>query len=107
MSKHWHDAADCYSLALDWCPDDDSEKDNKAVYYCNRAACHLKLEEYDQTVEDCTLALEMKVNACVLINCNVLAVRNMRTASIANACTTALLYESEFSKACTGAAIVL
>eukprot|EP00953_Heterococcus_sp_UTEX-ZZ885_P013781 7858-Heterococcus_DN1.PRE.2 len=60
MSRHWHDAADCYSLALDWCPDDDSEKDTKAVYYCNRAACHLKLEEYDQTVEDCTLALEMK-----------------------------------------------
>src|SRR4051812_18957845 len=61
MAKQWEDALDCYSLALVWCPEDDSEKESRAVYFCNRAACNIKLQSYQEVVADCEKAIELKV----------------------------------------------
>lgn len=55
LQKEWQDAAECYTLAYEWCPEDDVE--DRAVYMCNRAACHLNLGEMEQVVQDCTAAL--------------------------------------------------
>ncbi|KAG5175470.1 hypothetical protein JKP88DRAFT_203585 [Tribonema minus] len=60
LAKQYLDAADCYTLALEFCPDDEGERENKAVYFSNRAACHLRLEDFQQVVNDCTEALTIK-----------------------------------------------
>jgi hypothetical protein len=36
----------------------------RSVYFSNRAACHLRLEDYDSAVEDCSNAIELD-DACV------------------------------------------
>jgi tetratricopeptide (TPR) repeat protein len=50
-------AIDRYSEALALCPIDD--KANAAIYYANRAACHLNRREYDRCVADCTASLAL------------------------------------------------
>lgn len=47
-----------------WCPEANARaptsSQERAVYHGNRAACYLKLEQYDAVVEDCTAALEVE-----------------------------------------------
>ena len=51
------DAALClYTKALDAAPASAAEK---GVYYCNRAACHTKLEEWRDAERDCSNALKV------------------------------------------------
>nr|CAB3267510.1 protein unc-45 homolog B-like [Phallusia mammillata] len=47
------EAAKCYSDAISQCED----KNEKLVYYKNRAACYLKLDRYQEAVDDSTKAL--------------------------------------------------
>jgi tetratricopeptide (TPR) repeat protein len=63
LDKQYLDAADCYTLALEFCPDaSEADKSNMAIYFSNRAACQLKLEDFAAVVSDCTQALELKAS---------------------------------------------
>ncbi|KAF0700135.1 Aste57867_9323 [Aphanomyces stellatus] len=53
------DAYDLYSKALRLCPSEDEYAYNKAVYFSNRAACLLHLGRPDESIEDCTMAIEL------------------------------------------------
>lgn len=44
-SGDFDEAADYYSMALEYCPEDEEHKQDRAVYLGNRAACHLQLKE--------------------------------------------------------------
>ncbi|PSN46108.1 Protein unc-45 B [Blattella germanica] len=55
----WDEAYKCYSKAIKLCKEDTSEK---AVYYKNRAAVHLKRNEYTEARDDCSAALEIVQN---------------------------------------------
>lgn len=50
--RKYDDAASCYSKAIIKNPD-------IALYFTNRALCHLKLLRYDQASQDCRRALEL------------------------------------------------
>lgn len=41
----FEEAIDCYSMALEHCPEDEAHKHDRAVYLGNRAACHLQLSD--------------------------------------------------------------
>ncbi|KAJ1638154.1 hypothetical protein T492DRAFT_947048 [Pavlovales sp. CCMP2436] len=53
----WQLALDAYTEALMWAPSDAEER---AVYFCNRAACFLKMEQWETAEGDCTAALEVQ-----------------------------------------------
>ncbi|CAM9579048.1 unnamed protein product, partial [Ectocarpus fasciculatus] len=55
----FEDAVDYYTMALHYCPEDEGHKKDRAVFLANRAQGHLRLEEYDTVVDDCTAALEL------------------------------------------------
>ena len=57
--EDWDEAIEQYTKAIDLAPDGCKEK---SVYYKNRAAAYLKLEEYKRTVLDCDLALDITPN---------------------------------------------
>ncbi|XP_014674279.1 PREDICTED: protein unc-45 homolog B-like [Priapulus caudatus] len=50
-------AAECYTAALKLCPA--SDKKDHAVFYKNRAACHLKLENWQKAADDATESIEI------------------------------------------------
>eukprot|EP00803_Ostreobium_quekettii_P006418 evm.model.scf_3710.1 EVM.evm.TU.scf_3710.1 scf_3710:4658-7154(+) len=52
----YEEAKACYSQALELAPDVCS---CRAVYYANRAACELKLEQHKDAAKDCTEALKL------------------------------------------------
>lgn len=59
----YESAISAYTEALDDLPDqgekeDKDTKDLKIVLYCNRAACNMKVKNYDQCIKDCDLALK-------------------------------------------------
>lgn len=56
--KDYDNAIQSYSNAIISCPQDDSNKENMAIFVGNRAACYYAMEEYQLTVEDCTLAIQ-------------------------------------------------
>ncbi len=62
--KTWRDAADMYTKAIHACPRGDEHAEELAVYFGNRAACSVQLEEYESAVEDCNVAIETKVENC-------------------------------------------
>ncbi len=62
--KAWRDAADMYTKAIHACPRSDGHAEERAVYFGNRAACAVQLEEYESAVEDCNAAIETKVQNC-------------------------------------------
>eukprot|EP00730_Choanoeca_flexa_P013349 TRINITY_DN5226_c0_g1_i1.p1 TRINITY_DN5226_c0_g1~~TRINITY_DN5226_c0_g1_i1.p1 ORF type:complete len:258 (+),score=66.32 TRINITY_DN5226_c0_g1_i1:75-848(+) len=45
-----------YTAALDVCP---ITEDVRSIYYNNRAACYLKMEQYEACVDDCSKAIEI------------------------------------------------
>ena len=57
-AKDFDEAIRCYSEALELAPpDDESFSYSMAVFYSNRAACHLQLQAWERAVDDCTAAL--------------------------------------------------
>lgn len=52
----YRDAAKCYTKALEICP---KARQERAVFLKNRAACWLKLEDYEKALADATSALEI------------------------------------------------
>ncbi|KAG7212653.1 hypothetical protein KM043_012936 [Ampulex compressa] len=54
--SNWLEALNCYTNALKLTYDENSEK---AVYYKNRAAVYLKLQEHEKVVDDCTKVLKI------------------------------------------------
>ncbi|CAB1312279.1 unnamed protein product [Coregonus sp. 'balchen'] len=52
LCRKYQEAATCYSKAINRNP-------SVAVYYTNRALCHLKLQQHDKALADCKHALEM------------------------------------------------
>jgi len=58
-AQRWEDALECYTKAIKLV---DEENKDKAVFLKNRAATHLKLEQYEDAVRDCTSALEICPN---------------------------------------------
>ena len=52
----WDDALDCYSQAIRNTKDDCEKQ--KAIYFKNRAACFLKMERFEDAVDDCNKSLE-------------------------------------------------
>lgn len=52
----WVEACECYTRAIQQTKEDTPEK---AVYYKNRAAVHLKKGEYTEARDDCTAALDI------------------------------------------------
>lgn len=56
---NWSEALDCYTNALKLTEEDNAEK---AVYYKNRAATYLKLQEYEKVIIDCNNALKICPN---------------------------------------------
>uniref|UniRef100_A0ABM0LYH0 Protein unc-45 homolog B-like n=1 Tax=Saccoglossus kowalevskii TaxID=10224 RepID=A0ABM0LYH0_SACKO len=53
----YKEAIIAYTNAIDSCPEDN--KNDRAVFFKNRAACHLKLENYKVAVKDADQALEL------------------------------------------------
>ncbi|XP_076055436.1 STIP1 homology and U-box containing protein 1 isoform X1 [Oratosquilla oratoria] len=51
-SRKYEEAIKCYSEAI-------TKKQNIAVYYTNRALCHLKLKRWESVCQDCRQALEL------------------------------------------------
>jgi len=58
-NQKFEEAADLYTKAIRLSKEDDKER---AVYYKNRAASYLKLEDFDQAVRDCNTSLEISPN---------------------------------------------
>ena len=54
--ERFEDALDCYTKAIELEREDTKEK---AVYFKNRAAVYLKIEEFEQAAFDCGRALEI------------------------------------------------
>ena len=57
--ERFEDALDCYTKAIELEREDTKEK---AVYFKNRAAVYLKIEEFEQAAFDCGRALEIVPN---------------------------------------------
>ncbi|KHN79122.1 Tetratricopeptide repeat protein 1 [Toxocara canis] len=54
---NWHEAAELYTKALDCCPLVFASE--RSVYLSNRAACYIKLSDWDAAIKDCTEAMEL------------------------------------------------
>jgi tetratricopeptide (TPR) repeat protein len=60
--KDYDGAITLYSQAIAYCPCDDENKENMAVFLGNRAAAYFSIEEWSLVVDDCTTALENNAN---------------------------------------------
>jgi len=60
VEQRWKEAAKCYTKALTECPP--SFADVRAIYYSNRAACFIKMEDNDKAIADCSKAIELDSN---------------------------------------------
>ena len=57
--EDWDEALEQYTRAIDLAQDDCKEK---AIFYKNRAAVYLKLDEFKRAALDCDLAMEIVPN---------------------------------------------
>lgn len=57
--SNWSEALNCYTNALKLVKEDSAEK---AIYYKNRAAVFLKLQNYEKVIEDCNDSLKICPN---------------------------------------------
>ncbi|KAI3444078.1 hypothetical protein Pfo_000743 [Paulownia fortunei] len=55
----YEEALSKYELAIQIAPDVPSSTEIRAICYANRAACFSKLEKFDETIKDCTKAIEL------------------------------------------------
>jgi len=60
--KEWESAILCYTGAIDTVVNEDSTDppSEAATFYANRAACHAKLNEHSDVIDDCTAALGLQ-----------------------------------------------
>merc|ERR1719445_2304564 len=58
--SQWDSALDCYSQAINKTRGDCEKQ--KAIYFKNRAACYLKMDRFEDAVDDCTKSLELTPN---------------------------------------------
>lgn len=57
--NNWSEALNCYTNALKLVKEDNAEK---AIYYKNRAAAYLKLQDYEKVIKDCDDSLQICPN---------------------------------------------
>ena len=57
---NYEEALALYTRAINLCGEDETRE--KSTYYKNRAAVHLKQENYQDVVADCSLSLELTPN---------------------------------------------
>ena len=57
QAREYDAAIECYTMAIDMAPDDAHEE--RAVFFCNRAACFAKLGEHEGVLDDCSSALDL------------------------------------------------
>ena len=57
QQKRYADAVECYSKAINCCPEGEMSK--LAVYYQNRAAAHEKLMKWKSVIKDCSSAIKL------------------------------------------------
>ncbi|KAG8367648.1 hypothetical protein BUALT_Bualt16G0094800 [Buddleja alternifolia] len=55
----YDEALSKYELAIQASPDGPSSTEIRSICYANRAACFSKLEKYEETIKECTKALEL------------------------------------------------
>jgi len=55
--SEWDSALDCYTQAIKKTKGDCEKQ--KAIYFKNRAACYLKMDRFEDAVDDCTKSLEL------------------------------------------------
>jgi len=60
--RDYDGAITLYSQAIAYCPCDEENKENMAVFLGNRAAAYFSIEEWTLVVDDCTTALENNPN---------------------------------------------
>jgi tetratricopeptide (TPR) repeat protein len=58
--EHWEQALERYSAALEAAPAEAAAAPQRAVYFANRGACHLKLEQWAEAAQDCSAALDLQ-----------------------------------------------
>lgn len=56
--QDYENAIEHYTEAIELCPEEDERE--AAPYYCNRAACHIKLEQYEDCLKDASKAIELQ-----------------------------------------------
>merc|ERR1712228_534628 len=61
--KQYEQALDAYSLAIRHCPlndenDEDVTNEHLSIFYANRSACYIAMNEWEQSIEECTLSIE-------------------------------------------------
>eukprot|EP01084_Bolivina_argentea_P268245 455553_1 len=57
--KQYDEAIHEYSMAIKYCPlDNDKHKEYMAIFYGNRAACYIALEEWKDAIDECTESIE-------------------------------------------------
>ncbi|EPS64474.1 hypothetical protein M569_10307 [Genlisea aurea] len=59
-SGSYEEALSKYEFALQIAPQGSSSSELRSMCHANRAACFLKLEKYDETIKECSKALELK-----------------------------------------------
>merc|ERR1719445_1102018 len=58
--SQWDSALDCYSQAINKTRGDCEKQ--KAIYFKNRAACYLKMDRFEDAVDDCTKSRDLTPN---------------------------------------------
>eukprot|EP01138_Halocafeteria_seosinensis_P007926 gb/GECG01008097.1/.p1 GENE.gb/GECG01008097.1/~~gb/GECG01008097.1/.p1 ORF type:complete len:290 (+),score=77.00 gb/GECG01008097.1/:1-870(+) len=61
-AKDHENAIPCYTNAIALCPRTQEEKENRAIYHCNRAACYYGMGQYEASLKDCNKALKLNDN---------------------------------------------
>lgn len=57
--KKYDEALNEYTLAIKHCPlNDDKDHEYMSVFYGNRGACYIALEEYESVIEECTESIQ-------------------------------------------------
>lgn len=57
--KQYDEALYEYTMAIKYCPlQDDKDKEFMSIFYGNRAACHIALEEWQDALDECTKSIE-------------------------------------------------
>lgn len=59
-TKRYDESIQEYSQAIIFCPLDETNQENLATFYGNRAAAYFTIEEYAQAVDDCTESIKLK-----------------------------------------------
>ena len=57
--KQYDEALYEYTMSIKYCPlNDDKDKEYMSIFYGNRGACYIALEEWESVIEECTHSIE-------------------------------------------------